>query len=129
MTGAILDASALLAMLKAEPGGEQVAKILAGSRMSVVNHAEIVSHFVHGGIPLDEVEATLQPLPIELVAADHSVATLAGSLRAATAAAGLSLGDRFCLAQALIDGLPAWTADKSWSAVAKRVGVEIVTIR
>ena len=44
MTAAVLDASALLAMLKAEPGGARVAKILTESRMSAVNHAEAVSH-------------------------------------------------------------------------------------
>jgi ribonuclease VapC len=129
MTAAVLDASALLALLKVEPGGARVGEILAGSRMSAVNHAEVVSHFVHLGIPLADVEATLNPLPLEVIAADRELATLAGKLRAATATAGLSLGDRFCLAQALRDGLPAWTADRSWVDVAEKVGVEVVLIR
>jgi PIN domain nuclease of toxin-antitoxin system len=50
-------------------------------------------------------------------------------LRAATAEAGLSLGDRFCLALALREGLPAWTADRQWRTVAEAIGVEIVLIR
>ena len=129
MTVAVLDASALLAMLKVEPGGARVAEVLAKSRMSAVNHAEAVSHFVYRGIPLEEVEATLLPLPVEIIPADRALATLAGSLRAVTAQAGLSLGDRFCLAQALRDGLPAWTADRSWADVADAVGVEVVLIR
>ena len=129
MTAAVLDASALLALLKAEPGGEQVAEVLADSRMSAVNHAEVVSKLVYSGMPLSEVEATLATFPLEVVPADLAIATLAGSLRAATAKAGLSLGDRFCLAQALTDGLPAWTADRSWADIAAKVGVEVVLIR
>jgi len=38
---------------------------------------------------------------------------MAGRLRAVTADHGLSLGDRFCLALAQRDGLPAWTSDQS----------------
>ena len=129
MTVVVLDASALLAMLKAEPGGARVAEMLIHSRMSAINHAEVVSHFVHRGIPPDEVEATLLPLPAEIIPADRAVATLAGSLRAETADAGLSLGDRFCLAQALRDRLPAWTADRNWADVAAKIGVEVVLIR
>jgi ribonuclease VapC len=129
MTAAVLDASALLALLKAEPGGDRVAEILVGSRMSAVNYAEVVSHFVHGGIPLEEVEATLLPLPVEIIPADRELATLAGTLRAATAETGQSLGDRFCLAQALRDKMPAWTADRGWADVAESIGVEVVVIR
>ena len=47
----------------------------------------------------------------------------------ATAEAGLSLGDRFCLAQAVRDRLPAWTADRRWRTIASRVDVDIVVIR
>ena len=116
-------------MLKEEPGGERVADIITAARISAVNHAEVVSHFVHAGMPPNEVEAMLRPLPLTVTAADRELATLAGQLRAATANAGLSLGDRFCLAQALREGLPAWTADKNWKAVAGRVGVDVVVIR
>jgi ribonuclease VapC len=125
----VLDASALLALLKNEPGGEKVAEGLAASRMSAVNYAEVVSHFIHAGMPPQEVDAMLRPLPVVVVAADADLATTAGRLRAVTAEAGLSLGDRFCLALALRDGLPAWTADRQWRTVSDATGVEIVVIR
>ena len=60
---------------------------------------------------------------------EPKVALVAGRLRAQTSEAGLSLGDRFCLALALRDGLPAMTADKQWRVVADAVGVQIVVIR
>lgn len=125
----VLDASALIAMLKGEKGSTKVAGVIAGARVSSVNYAEVVSHFIHAGMPAHEVDAMLQPLPMDVVAADPALATLAGRLRAVTAEAGLSLGDRFCLALAQRDGLPAWTSDQNWKKVADAAGVKIVAIR
>lgn len=129
MTDIVLDASALLALLKDEPGGAKVAQGIAASRMSAVNYAEVVSHFIHAGMPPPAVDAMLRPLPVTIVAADIDLARMAGRLRAVTAGTGLSLGDRFCLALALRDGLPAWTADRQWRSVSDAVGAEIVVVR
>ena len=129
MSEIVLDASALLALLKDEPGAAKVAEGLAASRISAVNHAEVVSHFIHAGMPPAAVDAMLCPLPLEVVPADRDLADTAGRLRALTAVAGLSLGDRFCLALALRDGLPAWTADRQWRAVSGATGATIVVIR
>lgn len=129
MSEAVLDASALLALLKEEAGAEKVADAIAMSRMISVNYAEVVSHFIHAGMPASEVDAMLHPLPMTIVEADQALATIAGRLRAVTAEAGLSLGDRFCLALALRDGLPALTADKSWRTIADAAGVTVSVIR
>ena len=74
-------------------------------------------------------DAMLDPLPLTLVPADKALAQIAGRLRAATAEAGLSLGDRFCLALAQRDGLPAWTSDQNWKKIADAVEVKVVAIR
>ncbi|MGK6324752.1 type II toxin-antitoxin system VapC family toxin [Sphingomonas sp. DT-51] len=129
MTEVVLDASALIAMVKGEKGAVKVAGAIAGARISSVNYAEVVSHFVHAGMPTGEVDAMLQPLPLVVVSADRTLATLAGRLRRLTAEAGLSLGDRFCLALAQRDGLPAWTSDQNWKKVADAAGVKVVAIR
>lgn len=129
MSEVVLDASALLALLRDEPGADKVAGVIADSRMSSVNFAEVVSHFIHAGMPAGEVDAMLKPLPMAIVDADHGLATIAGRLRAATAEAGLSLGDRFCLALARRDDLPALTADKQWRTVADAAGVTVSVIR
>jgi ribonuclease VapC len=129
MTAIVLDASALLAMLRGEAGGAMVAGAIADARMSAVNFAEVVSHFIHVGMPPDEVDAMLAPLPLIVVEADAALATKAGRLRRATAEAGLSLGDGFCLALAARDGLPAWTADRQWRRIAKKIDAEILLIR
>lgn len=129
MTEFVLDASALMAMLREEPGAKLVADAIADARMSVFNYAEVVSYFIYAGMDQHDIDAMLDPLPIELVPADKDLARLAGHLRGPTVDAGLSLGDRFCLALAKRKGLPAWTADKEWKRIAGAIGVEVVTIR
>jgi ribonuclease VapC len=129
VSAVVLDASALLALLQDEPGGDRVVDVLALSLISAVNFAEVVSHFIRNGMPDHVVDAMLRPLPVRVIDADVNLARSAGQLRAITANAGLSLGDRFCLALARRETLPAWTADKQWSLVAQKVGVNVVVIR
>jgi PIN domain nuclease of toxin-antitoxin system len=75
MSEVVLDASALLALLRDEPGAAKVADAIADdARMSSVNYAEVVSHFIHAGMPADQVDAMLRLLPMAVVAADHALA-------------------------------------------------------
>lgn len=66
-------------------------------------------------------------MPWTMVPADKAVAQSAGRLRVMTVDAGLSLGDRFCVALSQRDGLPAWTSDQTWKKIAD--AVDVVTIR
>jgi PIN domain nuclease of toxin-antitoxin system len=125
----ILDASALIAMLRGERGAAKVAGAIATARMSSVNYAEVVSHFIHAGMPAAEVDAMLDPLPLAIVPVDKALAQQAGRLRGVTSGAGLSLGDRVCLALARQEGYPAWTSDQAWKTIADAAGVKVVAIR
>ncbi|MHA0337208.1 type II toxin-antitoxin system VapC family toxin [Sphingomonas aquatilis] len=129
MSHVVLDASAILALLKSERGASKVAGVIADASVCAINQAEVISHFVHLGAPLDDVRAMLAALPYTVVAADDALAWEAGNLRAATSSAGLSLGDRFCLALAKRLGVAAYTADKAWRDIAGDVAAKIVTIR
>lgn len=129
MSAVILDASALLALLRGEAGGKKVEGVLGDARMSVVNMAEVASHYSKLRMPDDMVMAMLRPLPIKLIDADAGLCWEAGRLRGLTVEAGLSLGDRFCLALAKREKLPAWTADRKWRDIADAVGVKVVAIR
>ncbi len=129
MSAVILDASALLALLRGEAGGKKVEGALGDARMSIVNMAEVASHYSKLGMPDDMVTAMLRPLPIKLIDADAGLCWEAGRLRGLTVEAGLSLGDRFCLALAKREKLPAWTADRKWRDIADAAGVKVVTIR
>ena len=129
MTPIVLDASALIAMLKQEAGGDMVAQVIGDTKITAINYAEVISHFCHAGMPIAEVDAMLRPLPLVIVSADEKLARLAGHLRTLTSSAGLSLGDRFCLALAQLENLPAWTSDRKWHTFAEAVQVEITIIR
>ncbi|MBB3589459.1 PIN domain-containing protein (plasmid) [Sphingomonas sp. AAP5] len=129
MTHVVLDASAILALLKGERGASKVAGVIADASVCAINQAEVISHFVHLGAPLDDVRMMLGALPYTVVPADDSLAWEAGSLRAATANAGLSLGDRFCLALARRLGVSAYTADRAWKDVAGETAIKVVIIR
>jgi ribonuclease VapC len=125
----VLDASAVLALLKNERGASKVAGVIADASVCSINQAEVISHFVHLGAPIDDVRAMLGALPYSVVAADEAVAWEAGSLRALTSSAGLSLGDRFCLALSKRLSVSAYTADKAWKDIAAAAGAKVMLIR
>jgi ribonuclease VapC len=124
----ILDASAILALLRSEPGAAAVEAALPGAVMCAVNVAEVAERLrrdFHEGAVRASLELVL-PLAIP---ADRELAIAAGLLHAVTHDAGLSLGDRFCLALAARMQVPALTADRAWLAVESAVGVEVRLIR
>ena len=123
MSSVVLDASALLALLLDEPGGDAVSQRLEGAAVSTVNLAEVVGRLVDGGVPVDECRDALGGLGLDTVPFDETTAFAAGALRPATRNAGLSLGDRACLALAMQLDRPALTADRAWKRL--RLGVEI----
>lgn len=94
MSKVALDASALLAFLKDEPGGSAVRHLMPTSAMSAINLLEVATTFIHGGMPADELELALRELPIRFVPPDEDQAYQASALRPLTADKRLSLGDR-----------------------------------
>lgn len=124
----ILDASAVLAALHGEPGAELVRTELDEARWSVVNFAEVVAVLARDNDPLEAAKA-VRALGVPLSSPDEDMAADAGMLGPLTRSAGLSLGDRFCLALARRAGLPVLTADRAWLAIAAAAGVEVRMIR
>lgn len=125
----VLDSSALLASLLDEPGAEDVDAVIDDAIVSSVNIAEVVERLARENNPPAMVRAIIDALPCAIAVPETDVAIDAGLLRIATRPAGLSLGDRFCLALARKLSAPAFTADRSWSTVADAVGVEVRLIR
>jgi PIN domain nuclease of toxin-antitoxin system len=123
----VLDSSALLAVLKQEPGADLVRARMPGAAISAVNYAEVISKLIDHGMPPDAAAETAMAALLEVSALDQDLAAAAGMLRADTRGAALSLGDRACLALAAHLGAPALTADRAWAQV--DVDVEIVLIR
>jgi PIN domain nuclease of toxin-antitoxin system len=124
VASSVLDASAVLAYLRDEEGAQRVADALGeGAVMSAANWAEVLSKVADLGEDPETLEARLVAeglidSVLEIVALEPSDA-----LRIA---AGLSLGDRACLALAARLVLPALTADRAWNGVSLEVEVETI---
>jgi PIN domain nuclease of toxin-antitoxin system len=110
----VLDASAVLAFLQDEPGAAAVEASLPHSVISAVNLSEVIAKLSERGMPAEAIREALEGLPFDVHAFGLDDAYKAGALRAATRAAGLSFGDRACLALAARLGVAAVTADRAW---------------
>jgi PIN domain nuclease of toxin-antitoxin system len=123
MTSHVIDASAALAWILDEPGSDRVAPHLVDGLMSAVNLSEIVARLVRAGA--DPMRAHY--LGSRIVPFDVDLADRAGRLWPVTAALGLSLGDRACLALAQREQLPVLTADRAWAELS--LGVDVIVVR
>jgi PIN domain nuclease of toxin-antitoxin system len=122
----VLDASALLALLHGEPGGETVEELLGTSAISSVNWSEVIQKALEKETKVDGLREELESLGLEIISFTAEHAEKTARLRAETRSAGLSLGDRACLALADVLGRPAVTADKIWADLPLRVEVRVV---
>ena len=128
MADVVLDASALLALLNAEPGSEEVERTIPGAAVSTVNLSEVVAKLVEAGMPEEAVRSVLGGIDLEI----HPFYLLSWRFRPdfdgpGTWESGLSLGDRACIALGLQLGAPVLTTDRNWKSL--DVGVEVQMIR
>ena len=123
---AVLDASALLAVVQSESGAAMVEEVLDKACMSAVNLMEVLERCDPAAWSLLLEQWRL--LGLQIVPFEAHDAEFAAKLKPHTKAAGLSLGDRACLALAARVGVPAITADNAWSRV-KLQGVTVRQIR
>jgi len=122
----VLDASAVLALLNQEQGADRVAALLPRSVVSAVNACEVVSKLVDAGMSDDDAQSSLELLKLEVVTFDLETAFAAAGLIRQGRKLGLSLGDRCCLALALLRSSTAVTAARAWSQL--DVGIELEVI-
>lgn len=122
--GEVLDASALLALLQREPGGENVT--LQGSVMNSVNFAEVVQKTAQRGKPTRTLLSELTLLGLSVLPFSPEQGVVAGELYLTTKEQGLSLADRACLATTLARGGVAVTADRNWQAAEHGAQVRVI---
>jgi PIN domain nuclease of toxin-antitoxin system len=123
----VVDASAVIALLAAERFDRFNPAELNGAAISAVNLAEVLTRLRDLAVPADRVDAALAELSFDVAAFDEGQARVAAELRAVTRRAGLSLGDRACLALARHLQCSVVTADRAW--IELDVGVEVILIR
>ena len=127
MPGYVLDASALLARLHGEPGGDAVQAEAGRSVISSVNWAEVIQKVIaQGSREPGDVRRDVESVGLQILPFTADDAELTAQLWSTTRRSGLSLGDRACLSLAHRLGLPALTADRAWSALDLDVEVRLI---
>ncbi|PKQ00442.1 MAG: twitching motility protein PilT [Alphaproteobacteria bacterium HGW-Alphaproteobacteria-13] len=129
MSGIIIDASAILAAILGETGGDAVFDMLDDAAVSTVNVAEVYTYAALNDLPTDAIDAFFADTGIEIAPFDQRQAITAGQLVSVTRKAGLSLGDRSCLALAKTRDAEVLTADRPWQQVADGAGLTITLLR
>ncbi|MCH8226015.1 MAG: type II toxin-antitoxin system VapC family toxin [Chloroflexi bacterium] len=122
----VLDASALLMLLNGEPGMAAVVEVLPRAVIGAVNVSEAVAKLADGGMPGPDIQEAIEGLGLDIVPFDAELALATGLLRPLTRFAGLSLGDRACLALGMRLHVPVLTADRSWAGLDLDVEVRLL---
>ena len=129
MTTAVLNASAVMALILDEPGRDQVRAVLEDAAITTVNLAEVVGQFARRGAAEVDIRFMIDSMRLARIVFDEELAYAAAMLLPLTKAAGLSLGDRACLALARRMEVKALTADRVWQEVGKSLGIAVEIIR
>ena len=123
----VLDASALLAYFLQEPGADRVKEVLTSAMVSAANFAEALTRVGRAGGDIDAMITGFDTLNIPIVPVERAHAIMAAKLYPFTLRAGLSLGDRLCLALAIEQDLRVMTTDRAWVGLPH--GADVVLIR
>ncbi len=74
----VLDASALLALLREEPGADEVERVLDGSMMSCVNLSEVLQKAEQHAVDVEGLEHDLEALGVRFAPYDTPAARSSG---------------------------------------------------
>lgn len=129
MSGVVFDSSVILAAILGEPGGDDVFDRIEDALVSTVNVAEVYTYAAIKGFPTAAIDAFFADTGIAIEPFSHDQAVTAGGFAAITRKAGLSLGDRACLALGAAHYVNVLTADHPWEAVADDLGIKITLLR
>lgn len=121
----IMDASAVLAWLQKEPGGERVRQLLADALIPATNWSEVLQKSRQRGAEPGAVAGLLSGMGLQVVGVTEEDGRIAADLW--RAGGDYSLADRICLASSIRHRLPVVTADRAWASVAS--APEVIVIR
>ena len=123
---AVLDSSAILAVVFNERGSDQVLPLLDGGLLSAVNLAEVHTRLLLRGAGSDFAWRRVMEFGCEICFFDDRQARVAAELIAQTRPYGLSLGDRACLALAIERKAAAYTTDAAWRNLGLSIAVNVI---
>lgn len=128
---AVLDASAIFAIIKGEPINFAPDDILEHAVATTYNIAEVANKMVlKKQVTHPEIWILLESMISHPYNIDMQLSELATSFsEVVDASFGISLGDKYCLALGKLLEKPIYTADRAWKQFESLLGVQINLIR
>lgn len=105
-----------------------IAGHIAGAMISAVTLQEVVKVLLADGASVDVVREIVGSLGLEVRPHDADAAWASALLWQATKITGSGLGDRTCMALAILEGLPVVTTDKAWGELSIP-GLQVILAR
>ena len=124
----VLDSSAVLAVIRNEPGAHRVDAVLSNAVISSLNLQEVFKRLLDDAVSPEIVKASVDELRLQVIDHDGDAAWHAARLSTATRQYGKGHGDRTCLSLAMTRKATALTADREWAKLHIE-GLEIEVIR
>jgi ribonuclease VapC len=126
LISSVLDASAVLAFLREEPGQDVVERHLEEAAISIINFSEAAFVLARNGMPLPEVKRLLDNILQNRVDYDEEQMWIATDIYLKTRPFGLSFGDCACLALGSKLRVPVLTTEKTWLKANLDIAIELI---
>lgn len=126
MSPLVIDASAILAMIFDEAGGDMVADVCEGALMNAVNLDEVLHKVARRRMDPVVVETQLSRLGISVIAFDARQARVSAALHAKLAGTDTSFADRACLSMGLMFDATVLTADATWARLGLDIDIRLI---
>jgi ribonuclease VapC len=127
----VMDSSAILAILRGEPGCDYVQELLQSEECAIssVNMAEVGSKLIDYGLPPEELPRIARQIQIDIIDFNTDQSIQSAQIRKITRSTGLSLGDRACVALAQLMQGCVVTSDRAWLDIAEITQIKVLMIR
>jgi ribonuclease VapC len=122
----VLDASALLAFLNAEPGADIVDAAIGDAIISAVNYSEVLKKTIERGGVMEKVAAIIAALSVAIIPFDDAHAAAAAELYPHAKPHGMSFADRACLSLGVMRRHTVLTAEKKMRLVTLPIKVKLI---
>lgn len=127
MSSPVVDSSAVIAVLREEPGADYVQQHARGGAISSVNLAEVYSYALLRNSGYEQVAALIGAMQLREFPFDHRQAEMLASIYKKTLGSSIGFADRACLALAKSQDTPVLTGDHDW--LKHDIGVEVLLFR
>ncbi|MGA8734585.1 MAG: type II toxin-antitoxin system VapC family toxin [Terriglobales bacterium] len=126
MTSVVLDASALIAFLRSEPGADKVAKALGDAVISAVNYSEVLKKAIERGGAIETVADFIRGLGVAIIPFDEQHAAASAELYPHSKKHGMSFADRACLSLGVLRRVTVLTAERKMGLLTLPIKVTVI---